>query len=564
MPLKVHPPNVTNVVLRLEGEDVRAGRHLLVKDARLALCRGRVYGLVGRNGHGKSTLLRLLADRLTPPSRAALVEQGMRLDGLETTDAHTPLEWVARTGELAAAERAAATADATLEALEESCQRLEALDAGTARARASRTLLGLGFDTQMQRTAKPAELSGGWRTRLYLARALHAAPDLLLLDEPTNHLDLQAVLWLQERLLQVREQRSRPPPAIVVVSHDRAFLRSAATDVLEIRDAALRHHDGGFAEFEAARALRDREAHNAFVKRAKAADLARRKETGGNAVGAKKGVVKRQTEQFQRAARGADVSFDFEFRRGASLQAQNEAQSSASTKNAFVRLEAVSFAYQADRAAVLEDVDLAVYARSRIALVGDNGCGKSTLMRLLAGEDQPTRGSAWRWPHLRVASFAQHFSEDDATCTPLHAVQACAHIEAQDARELLGRFGLGGEHHLRPQSRLSGGQRARVALAAMAARRPHLLLLDEPTNNMDMESIAALAEALCRFRGAVVVVSHDQYLLERLCDERTNEADDDEGNDARVLMVGDGTVRPFEGTFAEYREERVRGFATTS
>jgi len=558
-----------------ERDAIHAGGRTLIERVRVPISRGKRYGLIGRNGQGKSTLLRVIQEDVSARHHdgasvsVALVDQEMRKDGLD--DTKSLLEWVAEGdatyAELERNEFEGECGDGNYEQQLLRQQLMSDIDSSTARTRAAKLLYGLGFTSDMQRQTHATQLSGGWRTRLYLARALYTEPAMLLLDEPTNHLDLDAVSWLGAYLC---SPTVAARSSVIVVSHDRGFLENVTTDVLEVRDGRLLHHVGGFRSFEVARSLREREAFNSFVRSSK------KKTSGGGGLNNnnnnnKKSVLRKQVEQYQRARKDA-VHFDFDWLRNKTVDyASGRRRPPPSV--ALLQLADVGLDVNSPPKTLLKHVDLGIYANSRFAIVGRNGTGKTTLMRVLGEEIRPTTGEVRRWPHLRVASYSQHF--DTATPNPTPANIVSDHLpddlrhDQQLARELLGRFGVTGVNQVSLVERLSGGQKARVAFASICARCPHMIL-DEPTNNLDMESIDALTEGLRNFGGGVVVVSHDQRLLERLCDEdyecpvqngqyvdhdaAFDEEDDDETIPCgSIVVMNDGMLQPFSGTFTEYR-----------
>ena len=514
------------------------GPHALFSGVSLTLERGWRVGLVGANGSGKTSLLALLAGELAPEAGDCEMQPGTRLarleqeaPALETSvldyllDADRELR--AAQGEIADAE---ALGDG--EAIAHAHERHERAGGYTARARAQILLAGLGFSPGDEARAV-REFSGGFRMRLNLARALIAPSDLLLLDEPTNHLDLDTILWL-EGWLRAYEG------TIIVVSHDRDFLDRVCDHSLAILPAenggVVRLYDGGYSRFEQARALeleqqsaaaarQDREIRRitAFVERFRAkATKARQAQS--------------RLKRLERMARVAPVvaadAYRFEFE-------EPERQ-----PERIVALHGLDAGY-AGRS-VLSGVELALTSADRVAVIGANGNGKTTLMRLLAGELAPLAGERIAARDIVIGYFAQHQVELlRADETPLGMMTRLYRGEReQRLRDFLGRFGFSGERAERPIGPLSGGEKSRLALAALVRRRPNLLLLDEPTNHLDLEMRRSLALALQSYSGALVIVSHDRSLLAACAD--------------RILVVADGRVRDFDGDLDDYRQLKLK------
>ncbi|KAL6651504.1 hypothetical protein ACP70R_010429 [Stipagrostis hirtigluma subsp. patula] len=494
----------------VEDFDVSVKGATLFEGASLRVSHGRRYGLVGPNGKGKSTLLKLLHWRKLPVPRGIRVMLVAQEDS--SKDRRPVIEVVLAADEELAklrAERDAleASGDAGSARLSEVYDELTLRGWNSAPARASKILAGLGFDHANQ--ARPAcSFSGGWIKRIALAGALFVQPALLLLDEPTNHLDLQAVLWLEEYL------STQCKSTLVVVSHEEGFLNAVCDEIVHLQDKKLHAYRGSF---------------DAFV----------------SSYEQKKARAMKESERLAKAARKSgrkapkkwhDYSVEFHFPVPTELPG-----------GPLLRLTGAAYSYDGFE---LSGVDADITMGQRVAVVGANGSGKSTLLKLLAGKISPTRGEPTRSPKLRTGLYSQHFCDSlpkDKSAVQ-YLLEEHAHLESKqgDARAMLGKFGLPKENHLTLIDKLSGGQKARVVLASIALEEPHVLLLDEPTNNLDMESIDALADALEEFAGAVVVVSHDSRLISRICDDELR---------SDVWVVKDGKVSTYDGTFAEYRDE---------
>ena len=500
-------------MLQAESLTLSVGGRELLLDATFELRAGDRVGLVGRNGTGKTTLLRTLAGERAPDGGRVIRFRGVRLGYLpqEAVSGSSLTVWEevrSGLGELLELERrfnAAAAAldgsDASIAAYERVEEAFRMAGGYAADERVGTVLWGLGFRTaDWQRSC--AELSGGWQMRIALAKMLVSAPDILLLDEPTNHLDLHARSWLAAHIAEHKG-------AALIVSHDRWVLDRCTTATLELRDQGLDMYVGNFSRFQVLRAQRDAQAEanlekldeqaahlRRFVERFGAkASLASRAQSKAKALE----KLESQREELPRDEGRPRLRF------GASEARSHELMS----------LRRVSFGYEEP---LFSDLDLDLRRGERWVLLGSNGSGKSTLLRVLAGVMRPLSGLRTLGRGVRVGWFEQ----DQAAAlppelTPLEHLLAVAPfcVEAK-ARAALGAMGLSGNDALRPISTLSGGQRARVALATLSVQSFDALLLDEPTNHLDLVTVEVLADALEQFPGLVVIVSHDRAVLERL------------------------------------------------
>ncbi|KAL1212531.1 ABC transporter F family member 4 [Cardamine amara subsp. amara] len=552
--------------ITIDSFSVSARGKELLRNASVKISHGKRYGLVGPNGMGKSTLLKLLAWRKIPVPKnidVLLVEQEVVGDEKSALQAVVSAneELVKLREEAEALQNSSSRADGENvdgedddagEKLAELYDRLQILGSDAAEAQASKILAGLGFTKDMQ--VRPTQsFSGGWRMRISLARALFVQPTLLLLDEPTNHLDLRAVLWLEEYLCRWKK-------TLVVVSHDRDFLNTVCTDIIHLHDQNLHFYRGNFDGFESGYEQRRKEMNKKFdiyEKQVKAA-----KRTGNRAQQEKvkdrakfaaakeasKSKAKGKTIDEEGPAPEAprkwrDYTVEFHFPEPTELTPP------------LLQLIEVSFSYPNRPDFRLSDVDVGIDMGTRVAIVGPNGAGKSTLLNLLAGDLDPTEGEVRRSQKLRIGRYSQHFV-DLLTMgeTPvqyllrLHPDQE-GFSKQEAVRAKLGKYGLPSHNHLTPIQKLSGGQKARVVFTSISMSKPHILLLDEPTNHLDMQSIDALADALDEFTGGVVLVSHDSRLISRVCAEEEK---------SEIWVVEDGTVTFFPGTFEEYKEDLQR------
>ena len=520
-------------LLVISGASIRLGGRPILDGADLTVDPGRRIGLVGRNGAGKSTLLRAIIGelpldggdiRLAARARIATVAQ-------EAPSGDASLLDTVLRGD---PERLALLAEAdTAEPhrLAEVHERLRAIGADAAPARAAAILAGLGFDEAAQ--ARPVqEFSGGWRMRVALATALFANPDLLLLDEPTNHLDLEAALWLEAWL-------ARFPGAALLVSHDRGLLDRAVEAIAFLDRGKISLTPGGFDEFVRIRTERAMQQASA-VKRIAAErahiqsfiDRFRYKASKARQAQSRIKALAR-LPQIDNVIEDSPTRFDF--------------PEPARIAPPILTLERVAVGY--DDAAVLRHVSLSIDMDDRIALLGANGNGKSTLAKLLAGRLAPLAGEMRRGPKLRVGYFAQHQTDElIAEESPIaHMTRALPAANPPKVRAQLARFGLDANRAETPVANLSGGEKARLLLALATRDAPQLLILDEPTNHLDIDAREALVKALADFQGAVLLITHDPHLVELIAD--------------RLWLVADGTVRPFDGDLDDYRAllaERAR------
>ncbi|XLR51088.1 hypothetical protein S83_001760 [Arachis hypogaea] len=555
--------------ITIENFSVSARGKELLKNASVKISHGKRYGLVGPNGKGKSTLLKLLAWRKIPVPKnidVLLVEQEVVGDDKTALEAVVSAneELVKVRQEVASLQNATALEgsvdkdnndeeDDAGEKLAELYEKLQLMGSDAAEAQASKILAGLGFTKDMQ--GRPTKsFSGGWRMRISLARALFVQPTLLLLDEPTNHLDLRAVLWLEEYLCRWKK-------TLVVVSHDRDFLNTVCTEIIHLHDLKLHFYRGNFDDFESGYEQRRKEMNKKYeiydkqLKAAKRSGNRAQQEKvkdrakfvaakeASKAKGKGKGKVDEDEAPPEVPQKWRDYSVEFHFPEPTELTPP------------LLQLIEVSFSYPNREDFRLSNVDVGIDMGTRVAIVGPNGAGKSTLLNLLAGDLVPNEGEVRRSQKLRIGRYSQHFVDlltMDETPVQyllrLHPDQEG--LSKQEAvRAKLGKFGLPSHNHLTPIAKLSGGQKARVVFTSISMSRPHILLLDEPTNHLDMQSIDALADALDEFTGGVVLVSHDSRLISHVCEDEER---------SQIWVVEDGTVRTSVGTFDDYKTELMK------
>lgn len=515
-------------MLQLNDLTVRLGGHTILDRASAALPSGSRVGLVGRNGAGKSTLMRTLTGALEADSGSFLIPKNARIGYLEQD---------APSGEISAIE-AVLAADLELsrlaheaddytdpEALAEVHERLSAIEGHSAPARAARILAGLGFDEEMQ--SRPLDsLSGGWRMRVALAGLLFSDPDVLLLDEPSNHLDLEATLWLEDYLKSCRA-------TILIVSHERDLLNHVADHILHLSHGHLTLYQGDYDSFE--QQMREREVQAAaalerqFAERAKLQSFVDRWRFKSHTARQAQSRMKALARMEPIAARLADPTLTFDF------------PSAEELKPPLITLDDAAVGYVPGQP-VLSRLNLRIDPEDRIALLGRNGNGKTTLARLLAGQLPAQEGKLTSAGKIRVGYFTQYQVEElDNEATAFdHMMRLMPDASPKEARAQLGRFGFSGDKAMMAVGLLSGGERARLALALITRDAPHLLILDEPTNHLDVDTREALVQALNAFAGAVIIVSHDRHMLNLTAD--------------KLVLVEGGRAEAFDGTLDDYTE----------
>ena len=512
-------------MLNLTDITVRLGGRTIIDAATAKLPPKSRVGLIGRNGAGKTTLIKVLTDQLEADTGSVDMPRGTTL-GYIAQEApagdSTPFETVLAADKERSALMVESETCEDPDRLGEVYERLIAIDAYTAPSRASQILVGLGFDEEAQH--RPLDsFSGGWKMRVALASLLFSQPDLLLLDEPSNHLDLEAVLWLEDFLKSY-------PATILLVSHERDFLNNVVDHILHLQGGKLTLYPGGYDAFERQRAERQAQLASARAKQQAQREhlqeyIAKNSARASTAKQAQSRV--KMLAKMQPIAELIDdpsLSFDF--------------PDPDELRPPLITLDMASVGY--GEVPILKRLNLRLDPTDRIALLGRNGNGKTTLARLLAAQLAPMEGGKTASGKMRVGYFTQYQVEElDRDETPLQHMTAMMKGATPGAvRAQLGRFGFAGPKATTMVGKLSGGERARLALALITRDAPHMLILDEPTNHLDVDAREALIQALNDYSGAVVIVSHDRHMIELTAD--------------RLVLVDGGTARDYDGSVDDY------------
>ncbi|KAK8875749.1 ATP-binding cassette sub- F member 1 [Tritrichomonas musculus] len=519
--------------LQLSPINVNIGPLTLIEDASLKLTPGNRYGLVGRNGLGKTTLMKYINSSLVkgvpddlliihveqeaPISDRTVLQSVLDTD-IERTELLQKLAELENSDSPNIAQQITAIND-----------RLDVIGAREAEARASTILVALGFSNE-QLNMPLSLMSGGFRMRVSLAQALYISPDVLLLDEPTGHLDAPSVCWLEEFLT-----KSCSGQILVVISHDRVFLDNVCTHIIHLKDKKLETYKGNWSsfheQFEKRCALLESQAEAQKKEIEHKMDFVRRLGVKASTASMAQSRLKaiNKMEKITPIKRDPPVRFDF-------------SMSTIAAQEQLIVLEDGFFGYTPDKY-IFEHLCFSVKRNTRAVIIGANGAGKSTLINLLMGNLKLEKGFYQIVSNLRIAHFSQHHVDQlDYKSTPLQYMlkQFKADHPIHEIRSQLGKFGISGEQSLQPIQSLSGGQKTRVVLAACAMMMPHVLMLDEVTNNLDMDSIEALGSALRRYQGAIVAVTHDQAFATMIANQ--------------IFICEDKKMVEFNGSFQDYRD----------
>jgi len=507
----------------------------LIDDTLLEFNWGRRYGLLGPNGSGKSSLLTCLGQREVPiPDHFNIYHLDREAEATEMTSLEyvlANLEKERASLEKEAEELAATEEGAQSERLLDIYASLDEMDVETAPKRAGEILHGLGFTKDMQ-NKKTKDFSGGWRMRIALAKALFVTPTMLLLDEPTNHLDLEACVWLEEYLKKYKR-------ILVLISHSQDFLNNVCTNIITLQNRKMVYYTGNYDSYVKAR--KEKEENQMKQYHWEQDQISHMKEYiarfgHGSAKLAKQAQSKEKTlakmkENGLTEKVVADKVLTFRFTNCGALPPP------------VLTFNKVSFGYSTGtKGELCKDLEFGIDLDSRVALVGPNGVGKSTLLKLMVGDLNPTIGLVRRHNHLRIGWYHQHLTDQlDLNLSPLeYMMKEFEGIEIEQMRRVVGRYGITGKTQTLPIKSLSDGQKSRVVFAWLAYQEPHLLLLDEPTNHLDMETIDALADAINEFDGGLILVSHDFRLINQVAKE--------------IWVCENKKVTPWKGNIMDYKK----------
>ncbi|MEM6712318.1 MAG: ABC-F family ATP-binding cassette domain-containing protein [Pseudomonadota bacterium] len=526
-------------MLEIDSLTYRLGDRLLFDNASAVIQRGSKIGFVGRNGSGKTTLFNIIRGELSPESGEVRLPPRARLGGVDQEVPAGP-EALVEIVMAADTERAALLAEAESATdpmrIADIQTRLADIDAHSAEGRAARILKGLGFDAEAQ--ARPAsDFSGGWRMRVALAAVLFSAPDLLLLDEPTNYLDLEGALWLEMYL-------ARYPHTLMIISHDRDLLNSAVRQTLHLDQRRLQLYGGPFDTFDKQRRLQ-----LAVEEKAQAKQAARRAHMQSfvDRFRAKATKAKQAQSRLKMLEKMEPMALRVE-ERVAPFHFEGPAKPKSPP---LINGRDLAVGYEAETS-VLSRMTFRIDPDDRIALLGQNGNGKSTFAKMIAGRLTRQDGTLTKPSKMKVAFFTQHQLDDlNPKQSPVDAVRArLPDIPEAKVRARAAQMGFDRLRMDTPAGQLSGGERARLLLGLITFDGSDILILDEPTNHLDMEAREALVEALAVYDGAVIIISHDRHLIEATAD--------------RLWVVGNGTVRPYEDDLGAYRRAILGKGETTS
>lgn len=527
--------------LQIDKLTVQAYGKSLIKDSDLSLVNGRRYGLIAPNGSGKSTLLHAIACGLVPrPSALDVYLLDREYAPTEQTSIEAVLDIVEREQKALEDEMGELLDDPDKNAvqLDYINSRLQELTTEGGETKVKSILKGLGFRDHMYNT-QTKDLSGGWRMRIALARILFVKPTLMMLDEPTNHLDLEAVVWLEEYLINETHGQT-----LILTSHSQDTLNEVCTDIIHLHHQQLYTYAGNYDTFTKVRAERD----VLLAKRA------RKQEKESNALKSKLNMVgSEQQKQAQRKAKAMDKRQEKEKAANSVLEEELVQDRELVIKfqdcgggipSPAIKFMDVDFGYEG-RDTLLHNMSFGLGLDSRIALVGPNGAGKTTLLKLILAKLDPTRGSIQRDHHLRLSHFHQHMGDqldmNRSAVDWLCAVHPTLGYNNHTMRGWIGHYGLTGKSQIIPMRQLSDGQRRRVLFAHLGLLQPHMLCFDEPTNALDLDTIDALATAINNFDGGAIIISHDFRLIEQVAET--------------VWIVNEGQVNEFDGTIREYKDQ---------
>lgn len=504
-----------------------AGRTLIDKSS-LSIPDGHHVGLVGQNGTGKSTLFKLINNEIeldsgdilmSPTSVLGIVRQDLQDDDTSLLDvvlnADTERKMLLEEAEIAT--------DANR--ISEIYTRLSDIHAYEAPSKASIILSGLGFSIEDQGRSIN-NFSGGWKMRVALAAALFCEPDLLLLDEPTNHLDFEAIIWLEDYLIKY-------PKTYIIISHDRDTLNKTVDHIIHLDQLKLTLYKGNYDQFEEAHAQK-RMGHQALFEKQQAHK--KKMMDFVNRFGAKASKAK-QSQSRLKALERMDMVDALITERSTSFKFPEPED----IPSPIITIDKADVGYEVDKP-VLENINIGISSDSRIALLGANGNGKSTLIKLISGKLNESNGNITKNKKLRVGYFAQHQTDElDLSFTPFETLRSVISEQADhQIRAILGKFGFNKDKADTKVRELSGGEKSRLLFCIMSYNAPHIMLLDEPTNHLDIDARAALIDALNNYNGCIIIVSHDPHLVESVADE--------------LLLIKDGSVTSYSDDLETYKK----------
>lgn len=514
--------------IRVEGVDLEVPGKILLSQADFFMGRGRKYGLIGRNGIGKTTLLYAICRKefkgLENAPQILLVEQEVQGDDMTVID--TILSTDTERAQLLEEEKKLLSKEGEdgADRLTEIYEKLDEIGANQAEAKARILLHGLGFTPEMQDRATK-HLSGGWRMRVALAKVLFCEPEILLLDEPTNHLDLDAVMWLQDYLINWEK-------TLLIVSHARNFLNNVCTDIINYKDQKLHYYKGNYDMFEKVKAANELQSKRTFEAQQKKMshmqDFIDKFRFNSKRASLVQSRIKylNKLDKVEKVLEDPTTVFMFD--------------EPEKLRPPIVRIDEGGFGYTPDTT-LLRDMTFTVDMQSKVAVLGANGVGKTTFLKILTGELEMRGGSYFRNQRARIATFSQHHVDHlDISLSPFEQfAKKFPKATTESLRAHLSKFGITGNLSLRPIYLLSGGQKARVALAMTAWGNPHVMIMDEPTNHLDIDAVDALVVALSNYTGGLIIVSHDQYFVSCICDQ--------------IWYIKDEKLKRFTGGFDDYR-----------
>lgn len=477
----LHVEKVTNNIesIGLEGISISAGIKELIKKSNVSLMTGRRYGICGRNGCGKTTLLKYIN---------SLIPFSIYIDQYISQEKWNDINIVeailqSNTDRYELLKKLEASHD-DLELYQKLCEELEGLEVDKDESIVRKLLHGLGFtDQQMEQTYY--EFSGGWKTRISLARALYMRPKVLFLDEPTNHLDLEAVTWLENYLQDYNG-------ILICVSHSISFLNTVCTDILHIFMSNIRHYSGNYHKFQ-------KQLSNDLIKLEKDYEKYQKEIKALRSKGKIKEANELLKKDIPRPEKPYKITMKFE--------------ADTSARDPYITLSNVTFGYSDKK--LIKNVDLSLCSNMKMTIVGKNGCGKSTLLKLIMGIIEPEEGRVIKNERVKISYFNQHSIEElPEEETPVEYLTNKYGLEMESVRKILGSISLENQYHNKKMKILSGGQRMRIVFSEVILEKPHLILLDEPTNHLDIETIECLIDSINKYNGTVLIITHDLFLIE--------------------------------------------------